>query len=79
MFRDKIRFCDVCQEKIPHGTKYKRSHIAPEKTYILDWLLQNGSDVQIEGSRNADGSVSLDICFDCALRMGRLPVKDEMN
>jgi hypothetical protein len=75
MTRDEQRFCDVCEEAIPAGTKYQRSHMPAQAAELLTL----DPDLTPTWTTNPDGTVSMDICLTCVLSMGAIPGKDEMN
>jgi hypothetical protein len=62
MLKDNIRQCDVCDEIIPKGEKYRVSTISKEQAVYLDLAPTTMVDSQ--------GNIRLDICLECHLQMG---------
>jgi hypothetical protein len=75
MTRDGERFCDVCDEKIPPGTKYQRSRMLARAAE----LLKLDPELTPNWTTNSDGTISMDICITCVLSMNTVPGKNELN
>lgn len=75
MLKDGERFCDVCEEEIPKGAVYRRSHLL---AYAVV-LLTIDPDSPPTWTTNPDGTLSLDACTTCVLSMGNAPGQDEIN
>ncbi len=73
--KDGKRFCDVCDEKIPAGTKYQRNRMPARAAE----LLKLDPDLTPNWTTNPDGTISMDICLTCVLSMNIDPGKDELN
>ena len=73
MLKDGERFCDVCEEKIPKGAVYRRSHLPAYAAVLLN------PDLAPTWTTNPDGTLSLDACTTCVLSMGNAPGEDEIN
>ena len=69
MLKDGKRFCDVCEEKIPEGTVYRRSHLPAHAPA----LLTSDPELTPTWTINPNGTLSLDACTDCVLSMGNVP------
>ncbi|MGD1029255.1 hypothetical protein [Candidatus Binatus soli] len=75
MIKDGKRFCDVCDEEIPAGTKYQRNRMPPRAA----GLLKTDPDVTPKWTTNPDGTISMDICIECVLSMNITHGTDEMD
>ena len=79
MKEDGERYCDVCGDGIPKGETYRAVNCKPEAAQML-WALAEADDAPTF-TRNADGTVRLDICLDCHRGMGNasLPSTESTN
>lgn len=75
MTKDGKRFCDVCDDRIPVGTKYQRNRMPAHAAELLTL----DPALTPTWTTNPDGTISMDICLTCVLSMGVTPGKDEMN
>jgi hypothetical protein len=75
MTKDGKRFCDVCEEMIPVGTKYRRNCMPARAAE----LLKLDPDLAPNWTTNPDGTISMDICLTCVLSMDVVPGKNEVN
>lgn len=71
MLTDGVRTCDVCDESIDRGAVFYRSICRPEAAA----LLASSPDPPSTFTRNADGTVTLDVCLDCCGNMGQATFK----
>ncbi|MGC1398717.1 hypothetical protein [Candidatus Binatus sp.] len=76
MLKDEKRFCDVCEENIPKGTKFKQHCLRPDAAGVF---AASRPDLTPTWTMNQDGTISLDVCLTCALSMDIGPGKDEIN
>lgn len=76
MTKDGQRFCDVCDEKIPAGTKYQCNHMP---VHAAELLKAHDPVLTPTWTMNPDGTISMDICITCVLSMNVVPGKDEVN
>jgi hypothetical protein len=67
MLDGNIRFCDICQEEIPKGDKYRSVTLRPEGAAML--LSAGDPDLIPTWKENPDGTVTLDVCNICTLSM----------
>lgn len=77
MLKNKVRYCDCCEEEIPKGSKFKRAF--PEKELLAFLQSQSDPDIKFTWTEHSDGTVSMDLCLDCILNMGNIPTREEMN
>lgn len=77
MFKDNLRFCDVCADEIPKGTKYCVTTLSPEAAAAF--LDVTDPDLVPTWMQNQDGTLRLDICGTCYLSMGSAKDLDEIN
>jgi hypothetical protein len=66
MLKDNTRLCDVCDDVIPKGEKYRVSIIPKGKAHLFS------DDPDLIPTTNVDsqGNIRLDICLECHLNMG---------
>jgi hypothetical protein len=75
MLTDGARTCDVCDETINRGAVFYRSTCRPEAAV----LLASDPDRAPTFTRNADGTVTLDICLECFGNMGQVGGTESVN
>lgn len=66
MIRNLTRRCDLCHRAIPPG-KYHQRNADPQGLDFLLVLLENQDGFDL--SENPDGTVAIDTCRDCYIRM----------
>lgn len=71
------RFCDVCEAEIPHGEKFRRVVCRPEAAEMF--RATDDPKLQPTWTENADGTVTVEICLDCVLGMGKIPPGSERH
>jgi hypothetical protein len=69
MVNDNVRVCDVCGATIPKATKYVVYKGGPEKAQVLKSLAEASPDMAPTFTVEAGGSIRLEICLKCKLRM----------
>lgn len=68
MISDEIPFCDVCEEQIEPGQRYRRAFLTEAQQAMLDSI--DDPDITFTGEAQSDGSVRMDFCMECAMNMG---------
>lgn len=62
-----VRLCDVCEETIPPGVKYRKTTMLPEAASMR---LTGDKELIPSWTTNADGMILMDICLTCTISMG---------
>lgn len=68
MIKDGNRYCDVCEEEIPQGNRYRRAHLTAAQQQMVSSV--DDPDITFTGETQADGSIRMEICMECAMNMG---------
>lgn len=68
MLKDGKRFCDVCAEDIPKGTKYLKSTMPAQAAALLS--ARDDPGLIPTWTVNDNGTVTMDICLECEVAMG---------
>lgn len=72
-----VRFCDVCEAEIPSGEKFRRVLCRPEATMMF--RAADDPDIRPTWTENPDGTVTLEICLDCVMGMGKALPENERH
>jgi hypothetical protein len=67
MIRNLVRTCDLCHRDIPAG-QYRQRNVDAMGLDFLVVLLENQEGFEM--TENPDGTVGLDTCVNCYMRIG---------
>ena len=71
------RYCDVCEAEIPRGQTFRRVICRPEAALMFG--ATDDPELRTTWTENPDGTVTVEICLDCVLGMGKVPPGSETH
>ena len=71
------RKCDICDSIIQKGTTYRVSRITPDRAAFL--LDIPDPEMMPTWTQEPDGKVRIDICLECHISMGGIPLAEAIH